>query len=102
VAAPVLIEAGATGRTLALPRIENHDGVVVPLQSKLLPGHLLLVLSDATAPATAALESELLTGFADQAALALDRTQALAERQELLLIADRDRIARDLHDSVIQ
>jgi signal transduction histidine kinase len=102
VAAPVLIEAEATGRTLALPRIENTEGFVVPLQSKLVLGHLLLVLTDSADKGAEALDPELLVGFADQAALAIDRTQALAERQELMLVADRDRIARDLHDSVIQ
>ena len=40
--------------------------------------------------------------FADQAALALDRAQALADREELAVISDRERIARDLHDVVIQ
>ncbi|RNL77304.1 GAF domain-containing sensor histidine kinase [Nocardioides marmorisolisilvae] len=102
VATPVLIEAEANGRTLALPRIENTDGFVVPLNSKLVPGHVLLVLTDGVDPVAGELAPVLLTAFADQAALALDRTAALAERQELLLIADRDRIARDLHDSVIQ
>jgi signal transduction histidine kinase len=47
-------------------------------------------------------ERELLVSFADQAALALDRVVALADREELAVISDRERIARDLHDSVIQ
>jgi len=102
VATPVLIEADAVGRTLPLPQVENTEGYVVPLQSKLVPGHLLLVLTDSADPAVEPLEPDLLVGFADQAALALDRVQALTERQELLLVGDRDRIARDLHDSVIQ
>ncbi|MFL6105483.1 MAG: GAF domain-containing protein [Marmoricola sp.] len=102
VSTPVLIEADTTGNALPLPRIENTEGYVVPLPSKLAPGRLLVVLTDSADPAAEQLEPELLVGFADQAALALDRIQALAERQELLLVADRDRIARDLHDSVIQ
>ena len=47
-------------------------------------------------------EAELLSSFADQASLALDRAQAISDRQELMLVSDRDRIARDLHDLVIQ
>ena len=47
-------------------------------------------------------ETELLASFADQASLALDRAQALSDREELMLVADRERIARDLHDLVIQ
>ena len=40
--------------------------------------------------------------FATQAALALDRIQAVADREALAVVSDRDRIARDLHDVVIQ
>jgi signal transduction histidine kinase len=40
--------------------------------------------------------------FADHVGLALDRAQALEDRQELAVVSDRDRIARDLHDLVIQ
>lgn len=40
--------------------------------------------------------------FAAQVALALDRTQAQEDRAALAILADRDRIARDLHDVVIQ
>jgi signal transduction histidine kinase len=63
---------------------------------------VLLVLLAADRGALEGEEIELLTSFADQAGLALDRAQALADREELLLVADRDRIARDLHDLVIQ
>jgi signal transduction histidine kinase len=41
-------------------------------------------------------------GFAAQAALALDRAQAQKDRAALAVLTDRDRIARDLHDVVIQ
>ena len=44
----------------------------------------------------------MLTTFAGQAALALERAQAQQEREALLLLEDRERIARDLHDVVIQ
>ncbi len=57
---------------------------------------------DKASPLNDAEERELLATFADQAALALDRGQAVADRQELALISDRERIARDLHDVVIQ
>ena len=45
---------------------------------------------------------EAMRGFADQAALALERAQARQDRAALDVLADRDRIARDLHDLVIQ
>jgi signal transduction histidine kinase len=44
----------------------------------------------------------MLTTFAGQAALALERAQAQDERQQLAVLEDRERIARDLHDVVIQ
>jgi signal transduction histidine kinase len=40
--------------------------------------------------------------FAAQAALALERARAQDERELLMVLADRERIARDLHDVVIQ
>jgi signal transduction histidine kinase len=40
--------------------------------------------------------------FADQAALALQRAESQAAKRELDMLGDRDRIARDLHDHVIQ
>jgi signal transduction histidine kinase len=40
--------------------------------------------------------------FAGQAALALERARAQQERELLMVLEDRERIARDLHDVVIQ
>lgn len=40
--------------------------------------------------------------FAAQASLALERARAQGERELLMVVADRERIARDLHDVVIQ
>jgi signal transduction histidine kinase len=47
-------------------------------------------------------DPELFAGYADHATLALGERQAQADRDELTVLADRDRIARDLHDLVIQ
>jgi signal transduction histidine kinase len=44
----------------------------------------------------------LMSTFAGQAALALARARAQQERRELAVLEDRERIARDLHDVVIQ
>ena len=40
--------------------------------------------------------------FANQAALALELSDGRADQQRLTILEDRDRIARDLHDHVIQ
>ncbi|MDK1472235.1 GAF domain-containing protein [Streptomyces sp. 549] len=47
-------------------------------------------------------EVELLSVFAAQAALALELARHRAESDQLVLLQDRDRIARDLHDLAIQ
>jgi signal transduction histidine kinase len=54
-----------------------------------------------TAPFTDT-ERELAEGFAAQAALALRLVEAQRNQQRLAVYQDRDRIARDLHDLVIQ
>ncbi|MFB7915670.1 GAF domain-containing protein [Streptomyces sp. NPDC056061] len=47
-------------------------------------------------------EVALVSGFADQAAIALELARGRAESEELVVMHDRDRIARDLHDLAIQ
>ena len=47
-------------------------------------------------------DTALLSIFAGQAALALERARAQEEREQLAVLEDRERIARDLHDVVIQ
>jgi signal transduction histidine kinase len=76
--------------------------VVVPLRTHLVDAGVLLLVLGAGAGTFTADETELLASFADQASLALDRAQAVTDREELMLVTDRDRIARDLHDLVIQ
>ena len=44
----------------------------------------------------------LLDSFASQAALAMERARGQEERELLVVLEDRERIARDLHDVVIQ
>lgn len=45
---------------------------------------------------------QLATAFANHAAVALELADARADQQRVVLLEDRDRIARDLHDHVIQ
>ncbi|MEU8233185.1 GAF domain-containing sensor histidine kinase [Actinoplanes sp. NPDC048967] len=47
-------------------------------------------------------DATMLSSFAGQAALALERARAQDERELLVVLEDRERIARDLHDVVIQ
>lgn len=45
---------------------------------------------------------DMATSFASQAAVALELADARSDQQRMVLLEDRDRIARDLHDHVIQ
>jgi signal transduction histidine kinase len=76
--------------------------VLVPLKAHLAASGVLLVLLERGRGFLEGEEKELLTSFADQASLALDRAHALAAGEELAVVSDRERIARDLHDLVIQ
>ena len=95
-------EAEASGQVAVVPATAEGTVVVVPLRAHIAEVGVLLVVVGEGRSGLEAEEVELLMSLADQASLALDRAQAVAERQELLLVADRDRIARDLHDLVIQ
>ncbi len=65
-------------------------------------GRLVVAWRHQRARDDAGINERAIRGFADQAALALDRVQAQEDRASLAVFADRDRIARDLHDLVIQ
>lgn len=83
----------------------RHDGyiaVAIPLRAHLAERGALVAFYAGGYRADEIGERDLLFSFADQAALALDRAQALIDRQDFALLADRERIARDLHDLVIQ
>lgn len=48
------------------------------------------------------LDIELASSFADQATLAVQRSRSRSDQQKMEILEDRSRIARDLHDHVIQ
>ncbi len=82
--------------------VAAYHVLVVPLRAHLVERTALVLLLESGHGSLEVEERELMISFADQAALALDRAQALEERAELAVISDRERIARDLHDVVIQ
>ncbi|AUY54693.1 GAF domain-containing protein [Streptomyces sp. CB01881] len=77
--------------------------VAVPLGTGAGFGRGVLLLARAIGrPPFTAEETGPLLGFADQAALALELAERRRDAEQLALLEDRDRIARDLHDLAIQ
>ena len=67
-----------------------------------LHGVLIVAQGRSAVPGDGADDAALLSIFAGQAALAFERARAQQERELLVVLEDRERIARDLHDVVIQ
>jgi signal transduction histidine kinase len=87
------------------PAIEQLGrAVMVPMpEGALTGGGILVVAAHRDMLLAVGDEStELITSFANHATLALDRAQAQKDLASLAVLEDRDRIARDLHDLVIQ
>jgi signal transduction histidine kinase len=82
--------------------VPGGPAMIAPLgRSEVLHG-VLIVGHGAARDARSDDDVALLSSFADQAALALERARAQEERELLVVLEDRERIARDLHDVVIQ
>ena len=64
-------------------------------------GTLVVMRGERGRPFTIA-DAEMATTFANHASLALELAEARRDQQRVLLLEDRARIARDLHDHVIQ
>ncbi|MFI9583853.1 GAF domain-containing protein [Streptomyces sp. NPDC052236] len=76
--------------------------VAVPIGSgDVVRGVLLLVRAAGRTVFTEA-ETGPLLGFAGQAAVAMELAERRADAEQIALLEDRDRIARDLHDLAIQ
>jgi signal transduction histidine kinase len=94
---PVLAESApdddalAFGATMAVPLAssDEHSGVLVLSRG---PGRPRFSLADL----------DMAADFAAQASVALQLAEGRLDRQRLVLLEDRGRIARDLHDHVIQ
>ncbi|NYI45880.1 signal transduction histidine kinase [Nocardioides aromaticivorans] len=76
--------------------------LVVPVQTRLAGSGVIIVEEAEESPSLRGIMLDLVAVTAVQVGLILDRDQALRDRAQLLVAKDRDRIARDLHDLVIQ
>ncbi|MFI6872628.1 GAF domain-containing protein [Streptomyces sp. NPDC050400] len=100
---PVFIDDSANDPRMTTDvRVRFGPSMMLPLQAagKLI-GTLALPRRRDARPYTS-VDHLLATQFASQAALALVLADAQAGRERLAVFEDRDRIARDLHDLVVQ
>jgi signal transduction histidine kinase len=86
-----IIEAAGAGPALFVPLGTEEDTVGT-----------LVVTNSLDRPSFPPETVTLIESFAGQAALALRLGAAARDREQLAVLGDRDRIARDLHDLVIQ
>ncbi|MFI8992572.1 GAF domain-containing protein [Streptomyces sp. NPDC053542] len=76
--------------------------VAVPLGGAAPVRGVLVLGRTAGRPCFAEVEAGPLLGFTGQAALAMELAERRNDAEEIALLQDRDRIARDLHDLAIQ
>lgn len=96
--------AKQSGRIDEIPEVRSLGRTVMaPLPAGThVTGGLLLVAAERGAVLEVSEGTDLVRMFASQATLALDRAQAQRDQSMIAVLSDRDRIARDLHDLVIQ
>ncbi|MCV7368698.1 histidine kinase [Mycolicibacterium duvalii] len=76
--------------------------LVLPLRATDSVSGVLIAIRPVGAQLFHAEELDIMSAFADQATLAWQLASTQHRMRELSIISDRDRIARDLHDHVIQ
>lgn len=83
-------------------RVCPGSTLVLPLRATDKVAGVLVILGRDDAAPFSQDQQGMMSGFADQAALAWQLATSQRFARELDVLADRDRIARDLHDHVIQ
>ena len=90
------------GDSFRTPEWDPGPALIVPLQSAAEATSVLVAMRGVGANPFSTFELERVADIAGQAGLAMELANARADRQRMLLLEDRTRIARDLHDHVIQ
>jgi signal transduction histidine kinase len=98
----MLADFGASTGATRLPRAALGPAMAVPLHTGDGVRGTLFVMRNAGASLFTEFDLDVAASFAGQAALALERSDARGARVRTRTLEDRDRIARDLHDHVIQ
>ncbi|CKO62186.1 histidine kinase response regulator [Mycobacterium tuberculosis] len=81
---------------------EPGPALVLPLRAADTVAGVLVALRSADEQPFSDKQLDMMAAFADQAALAWRLATAQRQMREVEILTDRDRIARDLHDHVIQ
>lgn len=98
----VMTDAATDPRAVTRLGAPYGPALLLPLRSGGRVLGALAVPRAVGAPRFTAAERALAVQFASQAALALMMSETQRDRERLAVLEDRDRIARDLHDLVIQ
>jgi signal transduction histidine kinase len=104
-AAPVRLTAlrdGGDPGALVSPVLEVGPVLAVPLLGSRRVHGVLWAARLGAAPAFTSVELDMAGSFANHAAIAIELAEARAEQQRVAMLDERERIAADLHDHVIQ
>lgn len=85
-----------------LDRTSMGEAVLVPFEVDSHQSGILVVSRNPDRPRFRERDLEMASSFADQVTLAVQRADSRINQQRVDLLEDRSRIARDLHDHVIQ
>ncbi len=97
----LMVESLGKAAAWSVPMPER-PATIVPLATADVLHGLLVMVPAADERGDPDEDVAMLTTFAGQAALAFERALAQEEREMFMILEDRERIARDLHDVVIQ
>jgi signal transduction histidine kinase len=99
----LLADATEVARDMRVPPpVRVGPALLVPLGTGTAARGVLSVANAPGGPVFAESAQRLLETFAAQAAVALELAERRRDAERLVVLEDRDRIAKDLHDTVIQ
>ncbi|WP_307463115.1 GAF domain-containing protein [Microbacterium sp. SORGH_AS_0505] len=95
------------GRASGDPLLQTHldeagPAIAAPLVVKGMPVAAVVISRPPTSPEYRRIDLDVLEGLCSQAAVAVELAQARRDQQRAVVAEERARIARDLHDHVIQ
>jgi two-component system, NarL family, sensor histidine kinase DevS len=102
---PLMLEDASTERAAYAPIVRAArmgPAIIVPLRARDQIGGTLVVANEKGGRAFEERTLRLVETFANQASIAIEYGRAQADRRRLGLMDERERIAKELHDGIIQ